>query len=515
MNWIRRSRGRPPHPDVLTPAEWRVLERVRAGRTNQQIADDLGVSINTVRAHVSSMLGKLGFEDRNALSRWEGAPAPASRAALDRMGLLVWWRWAAVGVLTAAAGFAIWFLMDASRPGASTVAAPPSPASAATPSPSAIPTETPSLTAPPEAPYRADFEAGEVIDVAPAALFVTAEGGTTAWVFPDHTGGDLGVSPGGSFIIWQHGAQFRLFTTEDAVDLPIEVTSMPVTYAPDEAGFIARHEEGFYLSAFDLDGEIGWGLWRGADEQTVADWGVGGIAVGGKGTATRVSLWRKDGSQTGYLVDEASPAPLSLRWSPDGERLAVVTGAWVRVFNLDGAQLWEQRGEFYGNPRWAPDGQHLFVNAMPPSGGDVAYVFTENGELLWRYRAEDPRGYGYTCGGDVWLDAVTIGIGSAAVSVDGTVEEPRLGTVDMTPSDLGVEAAPGLGLSWIRVSETDWRTRLLDGRYVFQTWPFSIGRGGCAEGVTVELTGAAGIEYPPFYDDELIPAGTPSNPTSR
>ena len=26
--------GRPPHPDVLTPAEWRVLDQIRAGHPN-------------------------------------------------------------------------------------------------------------------------------------------------------------------------------------------------------------------------------------------------------------------------------------------------------------------------------------------------------------------------------------------------------------------------------------------------------------------------------------------------
>ena len=31
-------RGRPPHPGVLTPAEWRVLEELREGRTNAEIA---------------------------------------------------------------------------------------------------------------------------------------------------------------------------------------------------------------------------------------------------------------------------------------------------------------------------------------------------------------------------------------------------------------------------------------------------------------------------------------------
>lgn len=82
----RRSQGRPAHLDVLTPAEWRVLEQIRAGRTNQEIADHLGVSHNTVKTHVSSMLAKLDVEHRHELAVWRGAPAEASRA-VSRMPL--------------------------------------------------------------------------------------------------------------------------------------------------------------------------------------------------------------------------------------------------------------------------------------------------------------------------------------------------------------------------------------------------------------------------------------------
>lgn len=87
MDWFprRHARGRPPHPDVLTPAEWRVLEQLREGLPNAEIAERLGVSINTVRTHVSSMLAKLELPDRNALAAWRGEPAPASRSALGRL----------------------------------------------------------------------------------------------------------------------------------------------------------------------------------------------------------------------------------------------------------------------------------------------------------------------------------------------------------------------------------------------------------------------------------------------
>ena len=67
-------RGRPAYPDVLTPAEWRVVEGIRQGRTNGEIAEALGVSVNTIRYHVSNILSKTGLSDRNALASWQGRP---------------------------------------------------------------------------------------------------------------------------------------------------------------------------------------------------------------------------------------------------------------------------------------------------------------------------------------------------------------------------------------------------------------------------------------------------------
>lgn len=67
-----RDPGRPPHPDVLTPAEWAVIEGVRHGVTNRQIAARRGVSLDAVKFHVGNALAKLGLENRRALRRWEG-----------------------------------------------------------------------------------------------------------------------------------------------------------------------------------------------------------------------------------------------------------------------------------------------------------------------------------------------------------------------------------------------------------------------------------------------------------
>ena len=84
--------GRPPHPDVLTPAEWAVTESVRHGLTNPQIAGRLGIGVDAVKFHVGNVLGKLGLESKAQLRRWDGvrldgAMAKGKQAMTGRTGL--------------------------------------------------------------------------------------------------------------------------------------------------------------------------------------------------------------------------------------------------------------------------------------------------------------------------------------------------------------------------------------------------------------------------------------------
>ena len=71
---LQTRRGRPRHPDVLTPAEWRVVHAVRHGMSNRVIAAQLGVSFDAVKFHVENATGKLGLESRAQLKHWRGAP---------------------------------------------------------------------------------------------------------------------------------------------------------------------------------------------------------------------------------------------------------------------------------------------------------------------------------------------------------------------------------------------------------------------------------------------------------
>ena len=74
----RNGPGRPPHRDVLTPAEWKVAEWIRHGLANRRIAERLGVSPDAVKFHVGNVLGKLGLDNRRQLRRWAGVSAASA-----------------------------------------------------------------------------------------------------------------------------------------------------------------------------------------------------------------------------------------------------------------------------------------------------------------------------------------------------------------------------------------------------------------------------------------------------
>jgi DNA-binding NarL/FixJ family response regulator len=51
-------------PEQLTPREREVVQLLALGRTNAQIAEELTVSVNTVKVHVEHVIQKLGVSDR-------------------------------------------------------------------------------------------------------------------------------------------------------------------------------------------------------------------------------------------------------------------------------------------------------------------------------------------------------------------------------------------------------------------------------------------------------------------
>jgi DNA-binding CsgD family transcriptional regulator/catechol 2,3-dioxygenase-like lactoylglutathione lyase family enzyme len=78
-----KRRGRPPHDDILTPAEWKAAHAVQHGMTNRQIAERRGISRDAVKFHIENVLGKLGLSNRKALRQWF---QPPKSSALHRQG---------------------------------------------------------------------------------------------------------------------------------------------------------------------------------------------------------------------------------------------------------------------------------------------------------------------------------------------------------------------------------------------------------------------------------------------
>jgi len=66
-------RGRRPHPDILTPREWEVLDLLRERLTNEQIAERLGITLDGAKYHVSEILSKLGVGTREQAAAWRAA----------------------------------------------------------------------------------------------------------------------------------------------------------------------------------------------------------------------------------------------------------------------------------------------------------------------------------------------------------------------------------------------------------------------------------------------------------
>jgi len=75
----QRQRGRPPHDDVLTPAEWRVLHGVQHGFSNPELAKRMGVSLDAIKYHVRNIRDKTGLTSRKALQQFFQMPNDSSK----------------------------------------------------------------------------------------------------------------------------------------------------------------------------------------------------------------------------------------------------------------------------------------------------------------------------------------------------------------------------------------------------------------------------------------------------
>jgi DNA-binding NarL/FixJ family response regulator len=68
MGAVKQPAAQPIDP--LTEREEEVLVTVARGRTNTEIADELSISLSTVKTHLASLMQKLGARNRVELAMW-------------------------------------------------------------------------------------------------------------------------------------------------------------------------------------------------------------------------------------------------------------------------------------------------------------------------------------------------------------------------------------------------------------------------------------------------------------
>ena len=72
----------PPQPiEALTDREEQVLVAVARGRTNSEIADELYITLSTVKTHIASVMAKLGARNRVEIAIWAYETRRVDRSA--------------------------------------------------------------------------------------------------------------------------------------------------------------------------------------------------------------------------------------------------------------------------------------------------------------------------------------------------------------------------------------------------------------------------------------------------
>ena len=194
-----------------------MLEELRAGGTNAEIAVRLGISPDAVKYHISNMLGKLGVEDRHALAAWrpgrEGVwkrvrgllAAPAALATIGRP--LAWAGAGLAGAIGVAALVVVLLIVsggggsgeDGPWPVAPEPTEPTAPAATATSVPTTTPQATPEPAATPNPDPVVGLSAGDGHTCA-----VRKSGELVCW--GENTNGKTDVPQNGAYLTVTAGA---------------------------------------------------------------------------------------------------------------------------------------------------------------------------------------------------------------------------------------------------------------------------------------------------------------------
>ncbi len=413
-----KKRGRPPHPDVLTPREWEVLALLREGLSNEQIAERLEITERTARYHVSEILSKLGVASREEAARsqpeerrrwWQAAFAPA--ALLWKRAHLGWAPAAAAGGVAVAValglGMLVWGLVNTdgaetrvavvSEPGVYLVKpdgsdlrrlpgagslrdafawAPSGSGFALAPACvsenklfigstdddelrtlASLPNEAGSISFSPDG-RNAAINLSEGAGLAAGAVFVDMEPGT------------LTTIPGAqTFLGWSYdGRRYAIY--DDAAPNWYEQTVTVVDTETGERGSLGEGARNALWSP--VDDRLAVTRMDGPDEPPFNAWLASGIDVfqGGRTELTTLLPLER------HAITSSAAA---VAWSPDGRRLLVKTGASpfrFLVYDVDAPGQPRDLGETFklSWAYWSPTGEYI---ALERGGAPYPEVFLE------------------------------------------------------------------------------------------------------------------------------------------
>jgi Tol biopolymer transport system component/DNA-binding CsgD family transcriptional regulator len=350
----RRKRGRPPHPDILTPREWQVLGLLRQGLTNEQIAQRLDISYATAKYHVSEIISKLGVQTREEAAVWERPLLGSPR----------WWRRGVVPLAAGAtalallsAGLGILALSGDTGPDeqstlASEATNPATPG--ATGTTTTHPTALGSLITPLEntvvsedGPYIFDVESGQL------HRFRGGFGLGEAWS-PDSTA-LLNTSPLGIDVIDVGTGEGTRILSGDVVAASWSADSFQIV-------FTRRSDGPSITNGLFVVNRDGTGLKQISDVE-----GPGGMVWSPRGD--RIAYWIAFKGR--YLIDpqtgaisELSPTHPStieqFAWSPEGDSIALIMEAGLELHDVDSGAV-EILADGPAEPplMWSPDGEKI------------------------------------------------------------------------------------------------------------------------------------------------------------
>jgi Tol biopolymer transport system component/DNA-binding CsgD family transcriptional regulator len=412
------TRGRPPHPDILTPREWEVFELVREGLNNPQIAERLDITRAAVKYHVSEILGKLAAVSREEAAawdprqrpdwtpRWDPTRRPAWATALAPFGLF--WHGLTGGLTRSAgalatvtsvglgvalvAGITIFAVLVMHVSGSS----------------------KPTIQAGPAATAKIAFYSDR--DGNREIYVMNADGSGQTNVSNGPGDDSFSLDPAGANGAWSPDGSRIAFTSNRDGNKEVYVVNADgsgrtrLSNNPCEDGVLAWSPDGSRIALSSLNSNVRFG---GGDNPTVAP------AAGD--CRSTIYVVNADGSGLTYLSNGPGDDGFGA-WSPDGSRIAFTSNRdgnqEIYVVNADGSGLTnlsnnpsDEEG-FTSNPGvdgtvWSPDSSRIrFVSVRDGNLG--LYVVNADGSGLTYLGHPGPIFGGATSAGGGWSSDLSL-----------------------------------------------------------------------------------------------------------